>query len=192
MATISVDDETLSVEVLAAETDCNYYIRVVYDDPTGSRQRTEWQLEVDNRSELTVDRIEQILTDWKSSRDDVASLASFSIQQVDIARRGTSTTAEASSERADDQPIDTATATSEFPYSPGDRIAYYVDGPDSTVYGYSTEAVVTELPPIQKQNREPIRGKVEIDTRPDTKLIPADWVVGLAADVTVDKPNDRL
>ncbi|AQL44762.1 hypothetical protein BV210_18610 (plasmid) [Halorientalis sp. IM1011] len=192
MATISVDDETLSVEVVAAETDCNYYIRVEYDDSTGSRQRTEWQLEVDSRSELTVDRIEQILTEWTSSRDDVASLTSFSIQRVDIARRGTSTTDEASSGTADNQPIDPATATSRFPYSPGDRIAYYVDGPDSTVYGYTTEAVVTELPPIQKQNREPIRGKVEIDTGADTKVIPDDWIVGPAADVTVDKPNDRL
>lgn len=41
MATISVDDDTLSVEVLAAETDCNYYIRTAYDDPTGLRQCTE-------------------------------------------------------------------------------------------------------------------------------------------------------
>ena len=192
MATISVDDETLSVEVVAAETDCNYYIRVEYDDPTGLRQRTEWQLEVDSRSELTVDRIEQILTEWTSSRDDVASLVSFSIQQVDIARRGASTTDEASSGTADDQPIDPATATSEVQYSRGDRIAYYVDGPDSTVYGYTTEAVVTELPPIQKQQREPIRGKVEIDTGPDTKLIPTDWISGLAADVTVDQPNENL
>ena len=192
MAEITVGDDTLDVDIIAADTESQFYIRVEYEDPAGERRRNEWQLDVDKRSELTVDWIEQTLSQWSERRDDVASLGSFLIQRVDVARRGANIDTDSATSPTDDQPIDPATATSDFPYAQGDRIAYYVDGPDSTVYGYTTDAIVTELPPIHKQHREPIQGKVEIDTGIDTKLIPTDWVVGPAADVDIDRSNEKI
>lgn len=192
MAAITVGDETLDVEIIAMDTDPQFYIRVEFQDTTGAHRRNEWQLDVDKRSDLTVDWIEQTLSEWTARRDDVASLVSFSIQRVDVARRGANIDTDSATSPTDDQPIDPATATSDLPYAKGDRVAYYVDGPDSAVYGYTTDAIVTELPPIHKQHREPLQGKVEIDTGVDTKLIPTDWVVGPAADVDIDRPNEKI
>lgn len=79
---------------------------------------------------------------------------SRSVQCVDLARRGSSDETEGTSNApGHDQPINPEEVVRDLPYSSGDRIAYCVDGPESTVYGYATEAIVTELPPFRSSTK---------------------------------------
>lgn len=196
MTQISIGDDNLDVEVVAEGTDSQFYIRVEFEDIDGNRRRNEWQLNVENRRGMTIEWIEEMLTEWKARRDDVASLATFSIQKVDVARRGYRTDLKGAptppADPTDEESLLGQANTGEFKYSVGDRIAYYVDGPESTIYGYTTDAIVIDLPPIERRNKEPIQEKAEVDTGVNTKLIPTEWIVGPASEVDIDRPNKKI
>lgn len=196
MAEISVDRDTLSVEIIASDSEARYEIVVEYETENGNRQREHWRLDVEARGDLTTDWLETTLTDWIQSHEDAEAIRGFEVRKIDPARRGSNV-----DEEEADVPIDTEATASrmastrspvDVSFRQGDRIAYHVGGPDSSVYGHTTEAAVTELPPLKKQHRDPIHGKVEIDTGTDTKLIPVEWVVGLADEVEVDRLNENL
>ncbi|MFB6165277.1 MAG: hypothetical protein ABEJ31_08980 [Haloarculaceae archaeon] len=193
MAEITVGDRTLDVEVVAAGEAEQYYLAVTFRDRDGDRRTAECELDVEGRSDLTTDRLEAVLTDWRRDRDDVAAVEGFVVRAVAVARRGAA--ADAPTRPGATAGLSRVPAGRDrVPYAPGERVVYHVDGPDSDIYGYTTEAVVTAVPPIHKQHREPIRGKVEIDTGADSRLIPTGWIVGPAdaADVAVDRPNEDL
>lgn len=196
MAKITVDGGTLSVEVVAADAEARFNMFATFQDPAGRQQHERWELDIESRGDLTVEWIEQTLTDWADGRDDVAAIQGFEIQKIDPARRGTAADSESSpvEEQVTRVPpsMEATVPKSDVSVGPGDLIAYYVDGPDSAVYGHTTEAVVEDVPPIRKQNRDPVHGKVKINTGRDTKLIPVEWVAGPADEVDVDHPNEDL
>jgi len=161
---------------------------VAYSDHEGNPRRRNCPLEVDDGEELGPDRIRAALAEWRRERDDVDAIQGFSVRRVDPEYRG------AVAGDGGAAPDLTGGSPRQDPVSEGDRIIYHVDGPGSGVYGYTTEAVVTDTPPIRKQHKDPIEGMVEIDTGTDAKLIPIDWIAGLASapGIEPDRPNDDI
>lgn len=186
MGEIATDERTFDVEdVDGGEW---YDLLVAYSDPEGNPRRRDCPIEVDDGEGLGADRIESVLADWRRERDDVDTIEGFSVRRVEPRYRGAPAGGDGTT------PDLSSGSPRHDAVSEGDRIVYHVDGPDSGVYGYTTEAVVTDTPPIRKQHKEPIEGMVEVDTGTDAKLVPIDWIAGLASapGIEPDRPNDDL
>lgn len=80
--------------------------------------------------------------------------------------------------------------------SEGSRVAYYVRGPGSSVYGYMSEGVVERVLPDREHPEVEQAGCVELDVGSQEKLVPLAWVVGDATDddirEAIDKPRPTL
>lgn len=199
MGKVSIAGSKFSIEVVSRGEQVTFRLVVEYETPGGDRLVGQSTLPVESRSEVTTDTLSAALTEWADGRD-VATVTGFSVVEEQVARRGgevpeagDETLLVEPSERdvASGQTTRKATARASR-YVEGDHLLYYEGGPESAVYGYTTEGVVTEAPPIEHQHRENEPDKIRLNVGERTKLVPLAWVIGHAdeADEPVDKPRD--
>lgn len=196
MAQIEVEGETLDVEVVSSEADVEYVLEIFYRTESGRAATDEIELDIEGRNDLTMAWIEQRLAVWKRDSD-AESIVNFAIRSVDVARRGSNSgvlqteTPPKAEEMTDSTEQEVSHPSVSF--TEGEKIVYYVDGPESAVYGYKSEAVVVEVPPIHRTYNPDIVDKVRVDIGTSEKLIPLNWVVGRSAEVDdVDQPRPSL
>ena len=67
MAKITVDGDTLSVDVVAADAEARFNMFATFRDPADRQQHERWELDIDSRGDLTTEWIKQTLTDWANS-----------------------------------------------------------------------------------------------------------------------------
>ena len=200
MGEFAIGDQTLSYEQIAQSDAQHRYLLEISFRPSPSKQReTERkQLEIERRQEATQDRIETALHEWFTDRSDSVVIESYEVlEQIDCRRGGL---VETDAERGvSDAPISSSTKSTEpgvdsSDISEGDRVAYYVQGPDSSVYGYISEGIVEEVPPWEEgsQSRShTITDEALLDLGDRTKKIPLEWIIGSTDDPAVDAAIDR-
>ncbi|SDF91106.1 hypothetical protein [Halorientalis regularis] len=199
MGKVSIAGSEFEVGVVSRGEQVTFRLVVEYETAGGDRVVERSTLAVDSRSELTTDAVSAALTEWADERD-VAEVVGFAVVEEQPARRGGEppNVGEAAllvdpSDRdtMSEQATEEAVARSSW-YVEGDHLLYHEGGPDSTVYGYTTEGIVAEAPPIEHQHRENEPDKIRLDVGKRTKLVPLEWVIGHAdeTDEPIDKPRD--
>lgn len=194
MAQLDVHGEILEVEMLNEQEGTKFYLEVQYLNPHGHTRSDRWALPDDiQRSDLTADWLEETLADWQRGRSDVVRVTEFTIEKIDMARNGFPVEgAEGDLDGAESRATDRSLTINGERFTVGDRVAYHVDGPESSVYGHTTEAVIRQLPPLDDKETAIRDERVKIYTGDDTKVIPTSWIIGLAADVEIDNPRSEL
>ncbi|AQL42337.1 hypothetical protein BV210_06250 [Halorientalis sp. IM1011] len=199
MGKVSIAGSEFEIDVVSRGEQVTFRLVVEYETAGGDRSVERSTLAVDSRSDLTTDAVSAALTEWADGRD-VAEVTGFAVVEEQLARRG-GETPDAGEEAVlvdpDEQDAASGQATAEAVgrssrYVEGDHLVYYEGGPDSTVYGYTTEGIVAEAPPIEHQHRENEPDKIRLDVGERTKLVPLEWVVGHveAVDEPIDNPRD--
>lgn len=203
MGEFSVGDLDLFCERVSREdAETAFVVRIDYErGSTASVDRVE--LDVDSRMGVTEDVVAEAIREWRSEtkREFVRS---FEVYERIECRHGRSAEetreqrASGSSERGTngngtrgqeapelDEPVD---------FSAGDRVAYYVQGPGSSVYGHVAEGRVENAPPWTKGAPGRERWFVEsavLERGGDTKEIPLEWIIGTTDDEVVAAQVDR-
>ena len=199
MGKVSIAGREFEIGVVSRGEQVTFRLVVEYETDGGDRFVEQSTLAVESRSELTTDAVSAALTEWAAERA-VAEVVGFSVVEEQVARRGGETpdagdgallVDPSDRETTADQTTEEAVARASR-YVEGDHLLYYEGGQDSTVYGYTTEGIVTEAPPIEHQHRENEPDKIRLDVGKRTKLVPLEWVIGHAdeADEPIDKPRD--
>ncbi|WP_424016563.1 hypothetical protein ACOZ4N_11720 [Halorientalis pallida] len=199
MGKVSIAGSEFEIGVVSRGEQVTFRLVVEYETAGGDRFVERSTLAAESRSELTTDAVSAALTEWADERD-IAEVVGFTVVEEQLARRG--------GERPDagdeallvdpsDRDVSTEQPSAEAVarasrYVEGDHLLYYEGGQDSTVYGYTTEGIVAEAPPIEHQHRENEPDKIRLDVGKRTKLVPLEWVIGHADEVDdpIDKPRD--
>ncbi len=199
MGKVSIAGSEFKLEVVSRDEQVTFRLVIEYETPTGNRFVEQSTLAAESRSDLTADAVSAALAEWADERE-VSVVTGFSVVETQLARRGGEAPDAGGeallvdpSERDTTSGGGTAEAVARSSrYVEGDHLRYYEGGPDSSVYGYTTEGVVVEAPPIEHQHRENEPGKIRLDVGERTKLVPLSWVIGHAdeADEPLDKPRD--
>jgi hypothetical protein len=199
MGKVSIAESEFESEVVSRGEQVTFRLVVEYETPSGDEFVERSTLAADSRSDLTTEAVSAALTEWADERD-VAAVSGFSVVEEQLARRGgeaPDTGDEAllvdPSDRETKSELTTEEAVARSSrYVEGDHLLYYEGGPDSTVYGHTTEGIVAEAPPIEHQHRENEPDKIRLDVGKRTKIVPLEWVIGHAdeADEPIDKPRD--
>jgi hypothetical protein len=199
MGKVSIAGSEFDVEVVSRDEQVRFRLLVEYETPGGDRFVGRSTLAAESRSDLTTDAVSAALAEWADERE-VASVTGFSVVEEQLARRG-GEEPDAGDEALLVDPSERDTASGggteeavvrSSRYVEGDHLLYYEGGPDSTVYGYTTEGIVVDAPPIEHQHRENEPDKIRLDVGKRIKLVPLSWVIGHAdeTDEPVDKPRD--
>ncbi|WP_336000677.1 hypothetical protein [Halorientalis halophila] len=199
MSKVSIAGREFDVEVVSENEQVDFRLVVEYETVAGDRYVERTTLEATGRAEISVEALSTTLADWEAARE-VDEVLGFAVVEERLARRaGEFEGAGGDALLVDPEERSVATAREPGQGSPapsryveGDHLIYYEGGPDSSVYGHTTEGLVAEAPPIEHQHRENEPDKVRLDVGGRTKLVPLEWVVGLAGetDVDLDKPRD--
>ena len=194
MGTLTVGDQTLSFEQIArAEADHELVLVVEYRGAAGLESATV-DLDVTSRRDATKDGIADALAAWSESQSGV-TIESFEVVERIECRRGDSLDCGEDPVEDGVEPIDgpepgiDADALTE-----GDRVAYYVEGPHSAVYGYIAEGVVEKVPPWHRGvpgQGELIADRAVLDVGDRTREVPLEWIVGSTGDSAVADAVDR-
>jgi hypothetical protein len=196
MEKVSVVGDEFEVDVVSRGEQVAFRLVIEYETVTGERVVERSTLSAESRSGVTADEISASLDEWAAERD-VGTVVGFAVVEERLARRAGEFEAPREearlvdpSERAAGRASEATARTSR--YVEGDHLIYYEGGPDSTVYGYATEGIVAEAPPIEHQHRENESDKIRLDVGDRTKLVPLSWVIGHAGEVEepIDKPRN--
>lgn len=206
MGGISVGEQDLICEQVARDdAETRFVLRIEYE--RGSSAGVDRVgLDVDSRMGVTEAVVTEAIREWRSDsgRKFVRSFEVYeridcrrggpteeTREQWQIGEAGTPNESRTSSRNAKpelDEPVG---------FSAGDRVAYYVQGPDSTVYGYVAEARVEKAPPWTKGapgREEWFVDSAILERSGDTKEIPLEWIIGTTDDdeiaAMVDRPYD--
>ena len=207
MGTFSVEDQVLECEqVSRASAEPSFVLRIEYE--RGSDVNVDRvELDVDSRMEVTENVTAKALDEWHSSAGP-AFVRSFDVYERIECRHGgpTDETREKWMIDASKGPDsggrtefseDDEVAVVPIGFSVGDLVAYYVQGPDSSVYGYVAEARVEKTPPWTRGT--PGRGERVVDSAlldrgGRSREIPLEWIIGKteADDIAsqVDRPYE--
>ncbi|RXK46352.1 hypothetical protein [Halorientalis pallida] len=199
MGKVSITGSEFEIEVVSRGEQVTFRLVVEYETDGRHRFVERMPLSAESRSEVTTNAVSAALTEWAAERD-VADVVGFTVVEEQVARRGGETpdakdqallVDPSDRETTSEQTSEEAVARSSR-YVEGDHLLYYEGGQDSTVYGYTTEGIVAEAPPIEHQHRENEPDKIRLDVGKRTKLVPLEWVIGHAgeADEPIDKPRD--
>lgn len=217
MATIEIGGDAFDVEILSGQTTpSTFSLHVEYR--TGSRPgRAVVDLDVDERSDLTVGTIERTLQEWADANDG-KHVTSFEFVEEAPARRGerveplaepgapTDREAGASTDSPsarDRRPPLGSTTIRSVPgadpvdgtegYERGDHVVYRVGDTESGVYSHTTDGIVAAVPPYRRgQTSDVVRESFLLDVgERRLKQVPLDRIVGHVTDddVTVDNPR---
>lgn len=217
MATIEIGGDAFDVEILSGQTTpSTFSLHVEYRSGVQTGTAVV-DLDVDERSDLTVGTIETTLQEWADANDG-KQVTSFEFVEETPARRG---------ERVDPLPEPGADAareedaTTDDPYSGdrrpplgtttirsvpgadpvegtegyerGDHVVYRVGDTDSGVYSHTTDGIVAAVPPYRRgQNDDVVREYFLLDVgERRLKQVPTDRIVGHVSDddVTIDNPR---
>jgi len=199
MGKVSIAGSEFEIDAVSRGERVTFRLVVEYETAGGDRFVERSTLAADSRSDLTTDAVSAALTEWADSRD-VADVTGFAVVEEQLACRAGETPdagdeallvdpdeRDATSERAVEEAVGRSSR-----YVEGDHLVYYEGGPDSTVYGYTTEGIVAEAPPIEHQHREDEPDRIRLDVGERAKLVPLEWVIGHADEVDdpVDNPRD--
>lgn len=193
MGTLSVGDQRLSFEQIAQEAaDREYLLVIEYQRARGMESETvELALDVAGRQETTKDTVQDALRKW-SQRSPGTTIQSFEVVEQVECRRGERIPENGKpGPEAIDGPVPGVDAGE---LSPGDRVAYYVDGPHSSVYGYVAEGVVEKVPPWKRGGpsaTELVRDRAVLEVGDRTREIPLAWIIGSTDDEDVADAVDR-
>lgn len=223
MGMLSVGSQELSFEQIAKTAASREFRLVVeYDRPEGEGSgTTEIDLDVARRQEATKEAISSALRDWYDGSP-ATTIRSFEVVERIDCRRGESvgTTGDSRSDRtggAETQSeaaltgdtadggateVESEIGSIDGPapgvdadaLSEGDVVAYYVEGPHSSVYGYVAEGIVETVPPWTRGvpgKGEVIQDKAVVDVGDRTREIPLAWIIGTTADDAVADAVDR-
>ncbi|MCU4800921.1 hypothetical protein OB920_11125 [Halobacteria archaeon HArc-gm2] len=195
MGTLTVDDQTLSFEQIArGEADQRFVLVVEYRGAAGLESATV-DLDVTSRRDATKGVIEDALTAWYEGQSEVTVESFEVVERIECRRGDALDRGEDPADEPEVEPIDgpepgvDADALAE-----GDRVAYYVEGPHSAVYGYIAEGVVEKVPPWHRGvpgQGELIADRAVLDVGDRTREVPLEWIIGSTADSTVADAVDR-
>lgn len=202
MSVFSVGEQELFCEQTSrADAETRFVLRIEYErGSTAGVDRIE--LDADSRMAVTEEVVVDAIQKWDSEsvREFVRS---FDVYERTECRSGGPT--EESRERwmigspgtdEDDGTSGGEVEAIENPvgFSAGDRVAYYVQGPESSVYGYVAEARVEKAPPWMKGSpgrADRIVNQAVLERGDDTKEIPLEWIIGTTDDDDVAAQVDR-
>jgi len=200
MGEFAIGDQTLSYEQIAQSDAQHRYLLEITFRPSPSKQReTERkQLDTERRQGATRDRIETALREWFTDRSDSVVIESYEVLEQIGCRRGA--LVETDAERGESDASSSSSTKNTEPgvdasvISEGDRVAYYVQGPDSSVYGYISEGIIERVPPWEEgppSRSHTVTEEVLLDLGDRTKKIPLEWIIGSTDDPDIDAVIDR-
>lgn len=200
MGEFAIDDQTLSYEQIAqSDAQHRYLLEISFRRaPSKQRETARQLLDIERRQDATQDRIETALREWFTDRSDSVVIESYEVlEQIDC-RRGAvvETDAERGESNALSSPSskNTERGVDASEISEDDRVAYYVQGPDSSVYGYISEGIVQKVPPWEEGSQSRSQTVTEdalLDLGDRTKKIPLEWIIGSTDDPDVDAAIGR-
>jgi len=190
MSEFEIAGERFSYNIISkGDADLEYLLQIEYSGPSAESTATI-SLGVSGRGDATKKVILKRLREWSENNPEM-EIQSFEVAERQVCREGThlGTVAE----------TDVAAADSDIPgpgvspssVSVGDRVAYYVQGPGSTIYGYISEGIVDGVHPEEDYPKVATSGCVELDTGEQSKMIPLAWVVGDATEPAIEDAIDR-
>jgi len=189
MPTITVDGTELEYERQAKNrSEGVFEARVVCESRTGERSIRSFEMDVSARDDLSADRMEEALTEWKRTHPTltVEQVVVEETKRCGFGRRigeadGSVSAADADGEGGQSQPLYRGGSGQSVPRSPvgfsnvpvdrGDEVTFHVAGPDSSVYG-TNSGTVTGV----KTGTEDYDVLI-IDTDSGTKRVREDWIV---------------
>lgn len=197
MGELSIDGQRISYEPIAvADADRRYALEIEYGWPDGTTtDHHREELSVSRRGDVTRELVENALSEWFDGVGNVIVRRYELVEEVECRRGELLDVERESPSLPEDKPlpgVDPETVTV------GDRIAYYVDGPGSEVYGHLSEAVVEEVPPRSRSEGAGERASraVLADVGPRTIEIPLAWIAGPVDDpevaAAIDRPRPEL
>lgn len=203
MGGFSIGELDLNCEQVSRENAAETYVlRIEYE--RGSDANVDRiELDVDSRIEVTEDVVADAMREWRSASGG-EFVRSFAVYERIDCRRGGPTdetrerwmTGGAEATDVDDDPSteQAAQLVESVGFSPGDHVAYHVQGPESSVYGHVAEGRVEKAPPWTKGapgREERIVDSAVLERGGDTKAIPLEWIVGTTDDDEIAAQVDR-
>lgn len=203
MGGFSIGEQDLYCEQVSRDDAETSFVVLIEYERGSSAGVDRVELDVDSRMEVTEDVVAETIREWHSDsgREFVRS---FEVYERIECRHGGPT--EETRERwlidspgtaeddGDGSSQEAGELESPVGFSAGDRVAYYVQGPESAVYGHVAEARVEKAPPWMKGSpgraNRIVDGAV-LERGGDTKDIPVEWIIGRTDDEDVAAQVDR-
>jgi len=188
MPTITVDGAELEYERQAKNrSESVFEAEVVCESRTGERSIRSFEIDVSARDDLSAERVEETLTQWKRTHPTLTvqqiiveekKRCGFG-QRIGVANEESSAATE--SDGTQSQPLYRGGSGQSVPRSPvgfgdvpverGEEVVFHVAGPDSSVYGTSSGTVTGVKTGTEDYN------VLIIDTDSGTKRVREDWIV---------------
>jgi len=192
MSEFEADGERFSYNIIAAaDAESEFVLEIEYsggeeDEPA----TTTVSLGVSERGDATKEVVVGRLKEWSGNNPGL-EVESFEVTERQVCRSGKHLGSVEQKEEVEIEVEELEPGVVPADVSTGDRVAYYVQGPGSTVYGYLTEGVVEAVSPNREHPKVESPGLVELDVGEQTKEVPLAWVVGDATKPAVQDAIDR-
>ncbi|QLH84008.1 hypothetical protein [Halosimplex pelagicum] len=204
MPMITVDGSELEYERQAKNrSESVFEAQLVVESRTGERSVRSFEIDVSARDDLTAERMETALAEWKQSHptltiDQVVveetKRCGFGRRVGEADAEGASEATAASDDAGRTQPLYRGGGAQSVPRSPvgfgdvpverGEEVTFHVAGPDSSVYGTASGTVTGVKTGTEDYN------VLIIETDSGTKRVREDWVVDESDDETDDAEAD--
>jgi len=188
MPTITVDGSELEYERQAKNrSESVFEANVLCESRTGERSVRSFEIDVSTRDNLSAERVEETLTQWKRTHPTLTvqqviveetKRCGFG-QRIGAADEGGSPATDSDSGQS--QPLYRGGSSQSVSRSPvgfgdvpverGEEVTFHVAGPDSSVYGTSSGTVTGVKTGTEDYN------VLIIDTDSGTKRVREDWIV---------------
>ena len=188
MPTITVDGSELEYERQAKNrSESVFEANVLCESRTGERSVRSFEIDVSTRDNLSAERVEETLTQWKRTHPTltVQQIIVEETKRCGFGQRVGQADGEGSPATDNDggqsQPLYRGGSSQSVPRSPvgfgdvpverGEEVTFHVAGPDSSVYGTSSGTVTGVKTGTEDYN------VLIIDTDSGTKRVREDWIV---------------
>lgn len=192
MSEFEADGERFSYNIISeADAESEFVLEIEYSG--GEREEhatTTVSLGVSERGSATKEVVIGRLREWSENNPRLA-MESFEVTERQVCRSGKHLGSVEQEEEVEIEVEELEPGVPPSDVSPGERVAYYVQGPGSSVYGYLTEGVVEDVSPNREHPKVEMPGLVELDVGEQMKEVPLAWVVGDATEPTVQDAIDR-
>ena len=198
--TFPLGDQTLSFEEIAkSDAQRRYLLEIKCRHSDSQTTDTEHRyLDISRRQDATQDRIATPLQEWYDEQPTDVVVESYEILEQLDCRRGefVDTEPESAPSRPQRSLSDEKPTPGVDPdgLHEGDRVAYYVKGPTSRVYGYISNYIVKKAPSWEEglpSRSTTITEEAPLDLGDRTKKIPLVWIIGTVDDPEVDAAIER-
>lgn len=190
MSEFEVDGERFSYNIISeGDAESEFVLEIEYSGGERDEHGTATvSLGVSERGSATKKVVIGRLREWSENNPRLA-MESFEVTERQVCRSGKHLGPVEEEVEVDVEELEPGVPPSDV--SPGDRVAYYAQGPGSSVYGYLTEGVVDTVSPNREHPKVEVPGLVELDVGEQMKEVPLAWVVGDATETTIQEAIDR-